>query len=165
MGEEGGVEKCGIGEEGGVEKTGVGEEGGVEKSGVGEEGGVEKSGVGGEEDALWSEQMNAFVYCCVVVRPEQCRCIQCGVGWLQRTDVCVLVRICKLHTLQVHTRAGPGFRSTSPDIIKRRAWSIPQASPVPASPPVFATNPAGKYWGRLAEKTVFGSPLRGTGNW
>ena len=113
---------------------------------------------------LCNEHRKVLVYCCLV-RPEQCRCIQWVVEWLQRTDVCERVRIGVLQIPQTHTRAGPGFLSTSPAIIRRRAWSTPQAcSLLPASPLVLTANPAEGHWGRLAEKTVFGSPLRGTGN-
>ena len=169
MGEEGRAEKGGAGEEGGAAKSGAVEEGWAAKGGVGEEVGGERGDVGvaeegseGEGGVLCSEQMNVLVYCCLV-RPVQCRCIQCGVGWLQRTDVCVRVCIFVLHTPHIHTWAGPGFLSTSPAKIRRRAWSIPQASPVPESPPVCAANPAGRNWGRLTEKTVFGPPFRGAG--
>ena len=77
---------------------------------------------------LCSEQRKVSVYCCLVI-PAQSRCIQCGVVWLHRIDVCVRVRICVLHAPQIHTRGGPGFLSTSPARSNRRARSILQTKP------------------------------------
>ena len=112
---------------------------------------------------LCSEQRKVLLYCSFVMF-EQCKCIQWGVVWLHRMDVCDRVRICVSHTSQVHARAGPGLRSTSPASNRRRVFSFPEASPpVPEFPLRDPTKPAGKNWWWSAEKTTVGSPFRGTG--
>ena len=110
---------------------------------------------------LCSEQRKELLYCCLVML-EQCKCIQWGVVWLHRMDVCDRVRICVSHTSQVHTWDGPGFRSTSPASSRRRVHSFPDASPpAPEFPSRVTAKPAGKNWRRLAEKNGRWVPLSG----